>query len=148
MLNDELTDFAPNPVRDGLPVANRPGPLKRPRSSMSPTIVTDNKGRLVMTLGTPGGSSIIGYVVKTLIASLDWKLPLAEAIALPHHINKNARTELEKGSTLEQLVPSLMKLGHLIRIRRKTSGLHGIRIHPTGLEGGADPRREGVAIGD
>ncbi len=148
MLNDELTDFSPNPVLDGLPVANRPGPLKRPRSSMSPTIVTDNRGRLVMTLGTPGGSSIIGYVVKTLIASLDWKLPLAEAIALPHHINKNARTELEKGSTLEQLVPSLMKLGHLIRIRRKTSGLHGIRIHPTGLEGGADPRREGVAIGD
>jgi gamma-glutamyltranspeptidase/glutathione hydrolase len=148
MLNDELTDFAAVPVRHGLPVANRPGPLKRPRSSMSPTIVTDSQGRLVMTLGSPGGSSIIGYVAKTLIAALDWNLPLQDAMALPHHINKNARTELEKGTELEKIAPALEKLGHIVRIRRKTSGLHGIRVLPGGLEGGADPRREGLAIGD
>ena len=148
MLNDELTDFAAVPVRHGLPVANRPGPLKRPRSSMAPTIVTDSQGRLVMTLGSPGGSSIIGYVAKTLIAALDWNLPLQDAIALPHHINKNALTELEKGTGLENIAPALKKLGHIVRIRSKTSGLHGIRVLPDGLEGGADPRREGVAIGD
>jgi len=148
MLNDELTDFAAIPVRHGLQVANRPGPLKRPRSSMSPTIVTDQQGRLVMTLGSPGGSNIIGYVTKTLIAALDWNLPLQAAIALPHHINKNGRTELEQGTVLEKIAPALEKLGHDVRIRPKTSGLHGIRVVPGGLEGGADPRREGLAIGD
>jgi gamma-glutamyltranspeptidase/glutathione hydrolase len=148
MLNDELTDFAAVPVVHGLPVANRPGPLKRPRSSMSPTIVTDSQGRLVMTLGSPGGSSIIGYVAKTLIAALDWNLPLQEAVSLPHYLNKNARTELEKGTLLEKVAPALEKLGHNVRIQRKTSGLHGIRVVPGGLEGGADPRREGLAIGD
>jgi len=148
MLNDELTDFAAIPVRHGLQVANRPGPLKRPRSSMSPTIVTDQQGRLVMTLGSPGGSNIIGYVTKTLIAALDWNLPLQDAIALPHHINKNGRTELEQGTVLEKIAPALEKLGHDVRFSPKTSGLQGIRVVPGGLEGGADPRREGLVIGD
>ena len=148
MLNDELTDFSAVPRRHGQPIANRPGPLKRPRSSMSPTIVTDKQGRLVLTLGSPGGSSIIGYVVKTLIGVLDWNLSMQDAISLPHHINKNARTELEKGTLLEKIAPALERLGHNVRIRPKTSGLHGIRVLPAGLEGGADPRREGQAIGD
>jgi gamma-glutamyltranspeptidase/glutathione hydrolase len=148
MLNDELTDFSTGPVLHGQPVANRPGPLKRPRSSMSPTIVTDQRGRLVLTLGSPGGSSIIGYVAKTLIAALDWNLPLQRAISLPHHINKNASTELEKGTLLEKLVPALERLGHSVTIKSKTSGLHGIRALPAGFEGGADPRREGVVLGD
>ena len=148
MLNDELTDFAVEPVLNGRRVANRPGPRKRPRSSMSPTIVTDRDGRLVMAVGSPGGSSIIGYVIKTLIGTLDWSLSMQKAIALPNHVNKNGRTELEQGTTLEKLKPGLARLGHDVRIRRKTSGLHGIIIRPNGLEGGADPRREGVAIGD
>jgi len=148
MLNDELTDFSAVPRRHGQPIANRPGPLKRPRSSMSPTIVTDKQGRLVMTLGSPGGSSIIGYVVKTLIGVLDWNLSMQDAISLPNHTNKNSSTELEKGSLLEKIAPALERLGHKVRIRRKTSGLHGIRVLPAGLEGGADPRREGQAIGD
>jgi gamma-glutamyltranspeptidase/glutathione hydrolase len=148
MLNDELTDFASVPHLNGRPKANRVEARKRPRSSMSPTIVTDQEGKLVMAVGSPGGSSIIGYVLKALIAGLDWKMTMQDAIALPNFLNKNRKTELEKGTSLEKIAPALRKLGHQIDIRRKTSGLHGIRVRSGGYEGGADPRREGVARGD
>jgi len=148
MLNDELTDFASAPRINGRPKVNRVEPRKRPRSSMSPTIVTDKNGKLVMAVGSPGGSSIIGYVAKALIAGLDWKMTMQDAIALPNFLNKNRKTELEEGTTLEALAPALERLGHQIHIRPKTSGLHGIRVRPGGYEGGADPRREGVARGD
>ena len=148
MLNDELTDFAPISHVNGRPKANRVEPGKRPRSSMSPTIVTSEDGKLLMLIGSPGGSSIIGYVAKTLIAGLDWNLTMQEAIALPNFLNKNRKTELEKGTNLETIVPKLIELGHEVRIRKKVSGLHGIRVRAEGLEGGADPRREGQAIGD
>ena len=148
MLNDELTDFAPISHVNGRPKANRVEPGKRPRSSMSPTIVTSEDGKLLMLIGSPGGSSIIGYVAKTLIAGLDWNLTMQEAIALPNFLNKNRKTELEKGTNLETIAPKLIKLGHEVRIRKKVSGLHGIRVRAEGLEGGADPRREGQAIGD
>ncbi|MBK19167.1 MAG: gamma-glutamyltransferase [Rhodospirillaceae bacterium] len=148
MLNDELTDFASVPRLNGKPKANRAQPGKRPRSSMSPTIITDRKGKLVMAVGSPGGSSIIGYVAKAIIASLDWEMTMQDAISLPNFLNKNRKTELEKGTALEKIAPALRKLGHKIHIRRKTSGLHGIRVRPGGYEGGADPRREGQAIGD
>jgi gamma-glutamyltranspeptidase/glutathione hydrolase len=154
MLNDQLTDFSPLPRKDGRPIANRAGPGKRPRSSMSPTIVTDPAGNLVMVIGSPGGSSIIAYVLKTLIGALDWNLSMADAIALPNHANKNGRTNLENATVLVDYAPALRALGHKLRIRRMTSGLHGIRVHKAGirdkggLEGAADPRREGVALGD
>jgi gamma-glutamyltranspeptidase / glutathione hydrolase len=148
MLNDQLTDFSSRPERNGQKIANRPGPGKRPRSSMSPTIVTDATGNLVLTIGSPGGSSIIGYVTKTLIGALDWKLTMQDAISLPNFVNRNRKTELEKGTSLEQIAPALRALGHQIHIRPRTSGLHGIRVRPGGLEGGADPRREGIALGD
>jgi gamma-glutamyltranspeptidase/glutathione hydrolase len=148
MLNDQLTDFSPRPERNGQKIANRPGPGKRPRSSMSPTIVTDATGNLVLTIGSPGGSSIIGYVTKTLIGVLDWKLTMQEALSLPNFTNRNRKTELEQGTSLEQIAPELRALGHQINIRPRTSGLHGIRVRPGGLEGGADPRREGLALGD
>ncbi len=148
MLNDELTDFAPISHVNGRPKANRVESGKRPRSSMSPTIVTSEDGKLLMLIGSPGGSSIIGYVVKTLIAGLDWNLTMRESIALPNFLNKNRKTELEKGTNLENIAPELIELGHQVRIRKKVSGLHGIRITAEGFEGGADPRREGQAIGD
>ena len=92
---------------------------------------------------------IIGYVAKTIIAALDWKMGIQDAITLPHFLNRNGTTDLEKGSKLEGLKANLEKLGHTVRVRKLTSGLHGITISKNGiLFGGADPRREGVAIGD
>ncbi len=149
LLNNQLTDFAWIPKKDGKPVANRPEAGKRPRSSMSPTLVFDHDGRFVMAVGSPGGSSIIGYVTKTLIATLDWKLNIQQAIDLPHVLNKNGATRIEAGTPMETLKPVLDGMGHEVEMREMTSGLQGIWITPDGtLEGGVDPRREGVAAGD
>ena len=148
MLNDELTDFAAVPSSNGNQKANRAYAGKRPRSSMAPTIITNKQGRLVMVIGSPGGSSIIGYVVKTIIAALDWRMNLQDSVALPNFVNKNHKTELEKGTYLENFALELRRLGHKIKIKTKNSGLHGIRVQIRGYEGGADPRREGLAIGD
>ena len=149
LLNNQLTDFSFVPVVNSKVIANRVQPKKRPRSSMSPTLVVDGSGKLVMAIGSPGGSRIIGYVAKTLIAALDWKMGIQAAIDLPHFINRNGSTDIEKGSNLEVLKPALEKLGHKVRIRKLTSGLHGILKTKDGkLYGGADPRREGVTLGD
>ncbi len=148
LLNNQLTDFAWKPKKDGKPVANRPAPHKRPRSSMSPTIVFNQAGQPVLAVGSPGGSSIIGYVAKTLIGVLDWNLNIQQAIDLPHVLNKNGATRIEKGTPLGALIPSLEAMGHSVDSREMVSGLQGIAITPDGLEGGADPRREGSVDGD
>ena len=148
LLNNELTDFSFRPDVDGTPVANRIEAGKRPRSSMAPTLVFDGSGRVAMAIGSPGGSRIIGYVAKTLIAVLDWKRDMQEAVGLPHFINRNGTTDLEDGTPLAALKPMLEALGHRVNLRSLTSGLHGIMATPEGLIGGADPRREGVALGD
>jgi gamma-glutamyltranspeptidase/glutathione hydrolase len=148
MLNNELTDFAFKSEIDGKPVANRVEAGKRPRSSMAPTLVFDGSGRVVMALGSPGGSRIIGYVAKTLVAVLDWKLDVQDAIGLPHFTNRNGATDLEEGTPLAELKSELEALGHKVSLRPLTSGLHAVMTTPEGLVGGADPRREGVALGD
>ncbi|MCI0431948.1 MAG: gamma-glutamyltransferase [Rhodospirillales bacterium] len=148
LLNNELTDFAFKPERDGQPVANRVEPGKRPRSSMAPTMVFDQQGRLVLVLGSPGGSSIIPFVAKTLIASLDWGLDPQAAADLSNFANRNGATELEKGTALEALAPQLQAMGHEVKLTGMTSGLAVIAVTPEGLVGGADSRREGVAVGD
>ena len=148
LLNNQLTDFAFAPENDQGPVANAVEPGKRPRSSMAPTLVFDGDGKVVMALGSPGGSNIIGYVAKTLIAALDWNMDIQTAIDLPHFTNRNGPTDLEKGTGLEALKTDLERLGHTVRTRAMTSGLHGIRIRNDKLVGGADHRREGVALGD
>lgn len=148
LLNNQLTDFSFSPEIDGVPVANRAGPGKRPRSSMSPTLVFDRSGKLVMTVGSPGGSRIIGFVVKTLIAALDWNMDMDAAIDAPYFVNRNGSTDLEKGTKLEALKPALEEMGHSVKLTTSVSGLHGIRVTAEGLDGGADKRREGVAIGD
>jgi len=147
LLNNQLTDFSFVPDAEGRKVANRVAGGKRPRSSMSPTIILDENGDFYAAIGSPGGSSIIGYVAQTIIALIDWKLPIQEAVSLPHVINRNGVTDIEQGTALEKIAPNLEKLGHKIRIRPLTSGLHGIKKTATGtLAGGADPRREGVVM--
>ncbi len=148
LLNQQLTDFSFRPEIDGIPVANRVEGGKRPRSSMAPTLVFDADGNLFLVLGSPGGPLIIGYVVQTLIAVLDWGLDIQAAIALPRHVDWRGPIALEKNSPLEELAPGLRSLGHEVEFSAFHSGLHGIMVTPEGLIGGADPRKEGVARGD
>jgi len=147
LLNNELTDFSFDPEREGKPVANRVEPEKRPRSSMSPTFVFDEKGRLYAVLGSPGGPFIIDTVAKTLIAMIDWHLGMEDAIALPNAGSIGGPVLLEKGTELEGLKSPLEKLGHEVRIMDLNSGVHGVERIPSGWEGGADPRREGIVLG-
>ncbi|HWK60378.1 MAG TPA: gamma-glutamyltransferase [Eoetvoesiella sp.] len=148
MLNNQLTDFSRDPVdASGKPVANRVQPNKRPRSTMAPIIVFHNQ-EPYMALGSPGGSAIINYVAKTLVGVLDWKLDVQQAISLPNFGSRNRQTELEKGTALVGLVQPLEAMGHKVRVQEFPSGVQAIVIDSSGLTGGADPRREGVAKGD
>ena len=148
LLNNELTDFSFVPTENGKPVANRVEAGKRPRSSMSPTIVYDRSGRIYMIAGSPGGSAIINYVAKTLIAVLDWELDPQAAIALPNFGSRNGPTELEAGTPIVALEPMLRALGHQTQVMVHTSGTQAIVRTKTGWIGGADPRREGTVRGD
>jgi gamma-glutamyltranspeptidase/glutathione hydrolase len=148
LLNNQLTDFSFLPHDGGNAIANRVEAGKRPRSSMAPTLVFSREGRLAASLGSPGGSRIIGYVSKALIAVLDGGLGIQEAISLPNFVNRNGPTELEAGTHVVAARADLERLGHQVVVNELVSGLHGIVVTSAGLEGGADPRREGVAIGD
>lgn len=142
LLNNELTDFSFRSHADGVPIANRVEPGKRPRSSMAPTIVMKN-GVPVLAVGSPGGSRIIGYVAKTIIAWADWGMNIQQAIALPHAVNRFGTYDVETQAQVE----GLTALGYEVSHRSLNSGLHAIEIGQT-LQGGADPRREGIALGD
>jgi len=148
LLNNQLTDFNFEPLEAGRLTANAVAPGKRPRSSMAPFLVMDAKtGRLEQAMGSPGGSLIITYVAKTLVATLDWRLDMQAAIDLPNRGSRGGPTEIEKGTELEGVSAALKAMGHDVRAIDMTSGLAGIRRTPHGWEGGADPRREGVARG-
>ncbi|WP_127347985.1 gamma-glutamyltransferase [Pseudidiomarina mangrovi] len=150
LLNNQLTDFSLVPEVDGRLVANRVEAGKRPRSSMSPTIVFNNETQQVMhVVGSPGGPNIINYVAQTLVAVLDWELDMQAAMALPHVTNLNNFTSLEQSTTITELQQALEQKGHEVRVRDLNSGLHGISVLADGrLFGGADPRREGAAVGN
>jgi gamma-glutamyltranspeptidase/glutathione hydrolase len=147
LLNNELTDFAFVPEDRGRPVANRVEGGKRPRSAMSPSIVYDAAGRVHVVTGSVGGPWIIGYVAQSLVAVLDWKLDAQAAVALPHFGSRNGPTELERGTALTGLAERLQALGHDVAVVEQTSGTHVIVRDARGWQGGADPRREGVALG-
>ncbi len=146
LLNNELTDFSFRTHSDGVPIANRVEPGKRPRSSMAPTIVLRD-GKPVLVVGSPGGSRIIGYVASTIIAHLDWGMDVQAAVSLPHAVNRFGTYDLEAGTTATNLQAPLEAMGYEVNLRDLTSGLHAISIGDT-LIGGADPRREGIALGD
>ncbi|WP_299969767.1 gamma-glutamyltransferase [uncultured Roseobacter sp.] len=145
LLNNELTDFSFRSHEDGVPIANRVEPGKRPRSSMSPTIVMQD-GAPVLAIGSPGGSRIIGYVAQSIIAYLDWDMDVQQALSVPHAVNRFGTYDVEEGTSAEALAPALTELGYEVNTRALTSGLHAIEIGD-GLRGGADPRREGIALG-
>jgi len=150
LLNNTMTDFSLVPEgADGRPVANRVEPGKRPRSSMSPTLVFDARsGRLLLTVGAPGGPAIIHFVAKTLVGALDWGLDLQRAVDLPNYGSFNGPTVLEDGGFPSQTLEGLRALGHEVVEFELTSGLQGIQRTRTGWFGAADPRREGVVRGD
>ncbi|MEP5154670.1 gamma-glutamyltransferase [Planktotalea sp.] len=145
LLNNELTDFSFRTHRDGAAIANAVAPGKRPRSSMAPTIVLKD-GKPILVVGSPGGSRIIGYVAKTIIAHLDWGMDVQEAVSMGHAVNRFGTYDLEAGSNMEAMAAELEAIGFKVNARDLNSGLHAISIGET-LQGGADPRREGVALG-
>lgn len=150
LLNNELTDFSfAASDAQGRPIANRVAPGKRPRSSMSPTLVFDRaSGQLLMSLGSPGGALIIHYTAKSLLGTLAWRLDAQQAVALPNFGSTNGPTLLEAGRFPPATVEALRARGHEVRELPMTSGLQAIERTATGWFGGADPRREGVVMGD
>ncbi len=149
VLNNELTDFAFDPGPEGAPAANRPQAGKRPLSSMSPTIVYDAKGKVVLALGSAGGRRIIMHVLKSLVGKLDWGLSAQEAIALPNIFFRGTTLLLEQGSALEPMGPELARLGHVVAVANLPSKLNAIERAPGGgWRGAADPRSEGVALAE
>ncbi len=147
LLNNELTDFSRAPEADGKPIANRVEGGKRPRSSMAPTIVMSD-GEPMLLIGSPGGSRIINYVAKSLVAIIDWNMDPQDAIDLGHVVNRNGATDLEEGTDALAYQATLEAKGHEVSVRNLNSGLHAILIKDGQLIGAADPRREGVALGD
>jgi gamma-glutamyltranspeptidase/glutathione hydrolase len=164
LLNNQLTDFSFRPrAADGRPIANRVEPGKRPRSSMAPTIVLNERGVPEAVLGSPGGSRIISYVLKTIVALVDWGLDAQAAAALDNFGSRGSTFELEltQASLADVLAnPWSMRspiwhalkikpYGHITAFDVQTSGIHVIIRRPDGmLEGGADPRREGIVLAD
>ncbi|WP_342308926.1 gamma-glutamyltransferase [Pseudomonas fluorescens] len=154
VLNNQMTDFSFIAEENGQPVANRVQPGKRPRSAMAPTLVFDRQsGELLATLGSPGGSQIIEYVSKSLVAMLDWNLDPQAAISLPNFGSRNGATELESGLFSPVLKQALKEKGHALSEIEMTSGIQAIirtrdAQGKVSLSGGADPRREGEAYGD
>lgn len=154
LLNNQMTDFSFIPQENGQPVANRVEPGKRPRSAMAPTLVFDRQsGELLATVGSPGGSQIIEYVSKSLVAMLDWNLDPQAAISLPNFGSRNGATELEAGLFSPALKQALRDKGHALSEIDMTSGIQAIvrtrdAQGKVTLSGGADPRREGEAVGD
>jgi len=146
LLNNELTDFAREPATDGKPVANAVTPGKRPRSSMSPTMVFDQNDDLVMVTGSPGGNSIPAYVAKTITYVLDWGMSAQEAVDYPNIIARGEKVRVEISVEPGQAIATDLKnRGYNVEEREgENSGLHVIVVRPDKLDGAADKRREGI----
>lgn len=163
LLNNQLTDFAADPVSaEGLPVANRVEPGKRPRSTMAPTLMFDKTGQgrgpLYAVLGSPGGSVIIQFVVKTIVGIVDWRLDPQQAVSMVDFGAANTATtnvggehpviDTADNGDHDPLVQGLRALGHRVDLADQSSGLSALVRDDPGWIGGADPRREGLVMGD
>lgn len=146
LLNNELTDFSFRSHDGDRPIANRVEPGKRPRSSMAPTIVLRD-GAPVLAIGSPGGATIIGYTTQAIIAHLDWGMNVQEAVSMPHLVNSFGTYALEADSWAAEMAGELEALGFRTNVTALNSGLHAIGIGDR-LQGGADQRREGIALGE
>ncbi len=148
LLNNEMTDFARQPRIGGQLVANTAAPGKRPRSSMSPVIAFDDRGQLRMVSGSPGGNSIVAYVAKTLVGVLRWDLTAQAAVDRANVIARGSTVRVETGvAGGAPLAALLQDLGYPVDERQgENSGLHVILVNEAGLQGAADPRREGKVI--
>jgi len=148
LLNNELTDFSFKTHDGNNVIANHVEPMKRPRSSMAPTIVFNKKGEPILALGSAGGSYIIGYVLQVIMGVLDWNMDLEVALAQPHRINRTGDYEIEGKIEKTSLPKQLERLGYKVIQQDMPSGLTAIQWKNGRLIGAADPRREGIAIGD
>jgi gamma-glutamyltranspeptidase/glutathione hydrolase len=146
LLNNEMTDFARQPPADGKRVANAIAPGKRPRSSMSPTMVFDSSDEIFMITGSPGGNSIPAYVAKSIIGVLDWGLSAQQAVDHPNIIARGEKVRVEIATDAGKTIAlDLQERGYQVQEREgENSGLHVIVVRPDGLEGAADKRREGI----
>lgn len=146
LLNNEMTDFARDYDADAPPAANAVGPGRRPRSSMSPTMVFDEDGGILMVTGSPGGNSIPAYVSKSIIGVLDWNLSAQDAVDFPNIVARGEMVRVEIGvSTGEAIAEDLAERGYKVEEREgENSGLHVLVVRRDGLDGAADKRREGV----
>jgi len=147
-LNNELTDFNIVPEVKGVAVANRVEAGKRPRSSMSPTIVFSPDGRVRLAVGAAGGATIIAQVAKAIIGVVDWRLSAQQAIALPVIYSPGATVYVEKGTAHEAMIPALVALGHQVEARAPGFKANAIEYKNGRWVGAADPRSEGTSVGE
>lgn len=152
LLNGAMAAFSARPRVNDLPVVNRIEPGKRPVSPLAPTITLDSSGKLMLILGAGGGAPVAAYIARVLVGVIDGGLDLQAAVALPHHINTNSPTRLERDTSVARLAPELQGIGHMVEIVPLVSGLQGIQVLRKGeahrFLGASDPRRDGAAIGE
>ena len=147
-LNNQMTDFAFKPVDEqGRPAVNAVAPGKRPRSSMTPTILLTPDGKFAGAIGSAGGNAILAFVAKSLVAALDWGLPMQEAIAQPNLVARGANFQGEVSRFSPEVLAGLRQRGiDLQPGQGEDSGVHGVLIRNGRVDGGFDPRREGVVL--
>ena len=147
-LNNQMTDFAFRPIDDqGRPAVNAVAPGKRPRSSMTPTILLTPDGRFAGAIGSAGGNAILAYVAKSLVAAIDWRLPMQEAIAQPNLVARGPNFQGEVTKFSPEVLNGLRQRGVALRPGQgEDSGVHGVLIRDGRVDGGFDPRREGVVL--
>jgi gamma-glutamyltranspeptidase / glutathione hydrolase len=148
LLNNQLTDFAFSPTDDqGRPVANAVAPGKRPRSSMTPAILLTPDGRFAGAIGSAGGNSILAFVAKSLVAAIDWNMPMQEAIAAPNLVARGANFNGEVTKFSPEILAGLRTRGIDLKPGQgEDSGVQGVLIRDGRIDGGYDPRREGVVL--